>query len=102
MFIGSCNFCCSYFYSVDYQDEAEIVLPNKETSGEGITFLKSHELFLSIIDVVEAQQNSLMLLLFYFYLHCFSFFISSAAAAPENNPIETPEVELCKRYLRVV
>ena len=101
MFIGSCNFCCSYFYSVDYQDEAEIVLPNKETSGEGITFLKSHELFLSIIDIVEAQQNRL-LLLFYFYLHCFSFFISSAAAAPENNPIETPEVDLCKRYLRVV
>ena len=101
MFIGSCNFCCSYFYSVDYQDEAEIVLPNKETSGEGITFLKSHELFLSIIDIVEAQQNRL-LLLFYFYLHCFSFFISSAAAAPENNPMEKPEGELCKRCLRVV
>ena len=54
MFIGS-----SYFYSVDYQDEAETVLPNKEISSEGITFLKSYELFFEslIIDQTEVMYT---------------------------------------------
>ena len=59
MFISSCNCCSSYFYSVDYQDEAETVLPNKEISGEGITFLKSYELFFEslIIDQTEVMYT---------------------------------------------
>ena len=50
MFIGS-----SYFYSVDYQDEAETVLPNKEISGEGITFLKSYEFFFESL-IIEPTE----------------------------------------------